>query len=64
LILGELRHITRLKPWKLYDVLYEKYEWSESDAKAFSNFLVPMLEFDPNKRATAAQCLQHPWLNL
>lgn len=60
---GELRHITGLKPWGLEEVLMQKYEWSVSDATAFADFLRPMLEFDPDKRATAAQCLDHQWLN-
>ncbi|KAF6202519.1 hypothetical protein GE061_002915 [Apolygus lucorum] len=59
---GELRHISWLKPWDLYDVLTDKYNWLPQDAKDFAAFLRPMLEFDPNKRATAAECLQHPWL--
>ncbi|XP_043936045.1 SRSF protein kinase 3 [Protopterus annectens] len=60
---GELRHIKNLKHWGLYDVLVEKYEWSLEQAAQFTDFLLPMLEFIPEKRATAAQCLQHPWLN-
>ncbi|XP_053967405.1 SRSF protein kinase 3 [Anastrepha ludens] len=59
---GELRNITGLKPWGLVDVLSEKYEWPRDDAEAFADFLVPMLEFDRAKRATAADCLKHPWL--
>lgn len=60
---GELRHITKLKPWGLCDVLLEKYQWDERDATAFADFLIPMLEFDPERRATAEQCLRHPWLS-
>ena len=52
-ILGELRHITKLRPWGLYDVLTEKYEWSREDADLFTSFLTPMLEFNPDQRATA-----------
>lgn len=59
---GELRHITGLKPWGLDEVLIQKYEWSVEDATTFADFLRPMLEFDPDKRATAAQCLEHSWL--
>ncbi|KAM8934401.1 SRSF protein kinase 3 isoform 3-T3 [Pelodytes ibericus] len=60
---GELRHIQNLKHWGLFEVLVEKYEWSLEEATQFSDFLMPMLEFLPEKRATAAQCLGHPWLN-
>ncbi|XP_054724206.1 SRSF protein kinase 3-like [Uloborus diversus] len=59
---GELRHITKLKPWGLYDVLTEKYEWDPSEAQAFTDFLIPMLAFDPSERAKASDCLKHPWL--
>uniref|UniRef100_A0A8C5I284 non-specific serine/threonine protein kinase n=1 Tax=Gouania willdenowi TaxID=441366 RepID=A0A8C5I284_GOUWI len=60
---GDLRHITKLKPWGLLDVLMEKYEWSKEDAHSFSSFLLPMLDLVPERRATAAQCLTHPWLH-
>lgn len=60
---GDLRHISQLKPWPLFEVLTEKYEWDTKDAIEFTSFLLPMLHFDPNFRATAEQCLQHPWLN-
>ncbi|XP_064604565.1 SRSF protein kinase 3-like isoform X2 [Liolophura sinensis] len=59
---GELRNITKLKPWGITDVLIEKYDWDPKDAQDLSDFLLPMLHFDPEKRATAAECLKHPWL--
>lgn len=59
---GELRHITKLKPWPLQCVLTEKYEWPLEEAQEFANFLLPMLDYDPRNRATASDCLKHPWL--
>uniref|UniRef100_A0A669DX74 non-specific serine/threonine protein kinase n=1 Tax=Oreochromis niloticus TaxID=8128 RepID=A0A669DX74_ORENI len=59
---GELRHISNLKPWGLFEVLLEKYEWPLDQAAQFSDFLLTMLELQPERRATAAECLQHPWL--
>lgn len=61
---GDLKHITKLKPWGLLEVLLDKYEWSREDAETFADFLLPMLELIPEKRATAAECLRHPWLAL
>ncbi|XP_038138991.1 SRSF protein kinase 1a isoform X1 [Cyprinodon tularosa] len=61
---GDLKHITKLKPWGLLEVLVEKYEWPREEAECFSDFLLPMLELVPEKRATAAECLRHPWLAL
>ncbi|XP_074124518.1 SRSF protein kinase 2 isoform X7 [Sminthopsis crassicaudata] len=60
---GELRHITKLKPWSLFDVLVEKYGWPHEDAAQFTDFLIPMLEMVPEKRASAGECLRHTWLN-
>lgn len=59
---GDLLHIENLRPWNLYSVLTQKYGWSKSEAHAFSDFLVPMLDYDPKKRATAFECLQNPWI--
>ncbi|XP_062135684.1 SRSF protein kinase 3 isoform X7 [Drosophila sulfurigaster albostrigata] len=59
---GSLRNITKLKPWSLLNVLVEKYDWDPVEAKKFSDFLLPMLEYNPVIRASAAECLQHPWL--
>ncbi|XP_008294656.1 SRSF protein kinase 1a isoform X2 [Stegastes partitus] len=61
---GDLKHITKLKPWGLLEVLVDKYEWPREEAECFTDFLLPMLELIPEKRATAAECLRHPWLAL
>uniref|UniRef100_A0A452GRA8 non-specific serine/threonine protein kinase n=1 Tax=Gopherus agassizii TaxID=38772 RepID=A0A452GRA8_9SAUR len=61
---GELRHIPSLRPWALGAVLLEKYEWPREQAATFAQFLLPMLEFLPEQRPTAAQCLPlRPWLS-
>ncbi|KAK5894554.1 hypothetical protein CesoFtcFv8_011236 [Champsocephalus esox] len=61
---GDLKHITKLKPWGLMEVLVDKYEWPREEAECFTDFLLPMLDLIPEKRATAAECLRHPWLTL
>ncbi|CAJ1968780.1 unnamed protein product [Sphenostylis stenocarpa] len=61
---GDLRHIRRLRFWPLNKVLMEKYDFSEKDANDMTDFLVPILDFVPEKRPTAGQCLLHPWINV
>ncbi|KAF7208808.1 SRSF protein kinase 3 isoform X1 [Nothobranchius furzeri] len=60
---GQLQHISKLKPWSLLEILLDKYEWPREEAVQFSSFLLTMLELLPHKRATAAQCLKHPWIS-
>ena len=36
--------------------------FAAEQAQGFSSFLLPMLEYAPDKRATAADMLRHPWL--
>ncbi|VVB10810.1 unnamed protein product [Arabis nemorensis] len=60
---GELRHIRQLRFWPISKVLKEKYDFSEQNANAMADFLNPILEFVPEKRPTAAQCLTHPWID-
>uniref|UniRef100_UPI003AAA7045 SRSF protein kinase 3-like n=1 Tax=Centroberyx gerrardi TaxID=166262 RepID=UPI003AAA7045 len=60
---GQLRRISKLKPWSLCEILQDKYEWPHEEAAQFSSFLLTMLELLPEKRATAAQCLKHPWIS-
>jgi serine/threonine-protein kinase SRPK3 len=60
---AELRHISRLKYWPLKSVLTEKYLIPDEDADTLSSFLVPMLQLDPLKRATAKDMLEEQWLD-
>ncbi|KAK7267858.1 hypothetical protein RIF29_20537 [Crotalaria pallida] len=60
---GDLRHIRRLRFWPLNKVLMEKYDFSEQDANELTEFLVPILDFVPEKRPTAGECLLHSWMN-
>ena len=60
---GELKSIKQLKIWLLFDVLVEKYRLVPSQAQLLCDFLLPMLEFRPEKRITAEMTLEHPWLS-
>ncbi|BAT99869.1 hypothetical protein LR48_Vigan06g060900 [Vigna angularis] len=59
---GDLKRIRRLKFCPLDKLLTDKYKFSVNDAQEFSEFLLPLFDFAPEKRPTARQCLEHPWL--
>ncbi|KAJ3334092.1 serine/threonine protein kinase, CMGC group [Gonapodya sp. JEL0774] len=59
---GELRHIHRLRFWKLSDVLTEKYRFTREEADDIANFILPMIEINPDRRATASEMVNSPWL--
>ncbi|KAL4787143.1 kinase-like protein [Aspergillus varians] len=59
---GELRNIHRLRHWSLPDVLREKYHFSVSQAMAIADFLMPMLEVLPERRANAGGMASHAWM--
>jgi serine/threonine-protein kinase SRPK3 len=59
---GELRNIRRLKFWDITAVLVDKYRMDPAQAARLSDFLTPMLQFDPAKRATAAGMLDSDWI--
>jgi serine/threonine protein kinase len=60
---GELKSIKQLKIWLLFDVMVEKYRMLPKEAESLCEFLLPMLEFRPEKRITAEEALKSPWLN-
>eukprot|EP00606_Chrysophyceae_sp_TOSAG23-5_P000870 GSChrysophyteH2.ASY1.ANO1.1086.1 assembled CDS len=59
---GDLHNIHQLKYWPLKDVLHDKYRFSESDANEIASFLMPCLAIDRHERASASDCLSHPWI--
>jgi len=61
---GKLSRINTLHKRLLKDVLVKKYHMKKKEAQNLNDFLLPMLEFSPDKRASAKQMLTHPWLNL
>ncbi|XP_022868037.1 SRSF protein kinase 1-like isoform X1 [Olea europaea var. sylvestris] len=61
---GDLKRIRRLKYRPLDRFLVDKFNFSDTDAREFAKFLCPLLDFEPDRRPTAQQCLQHPWLNV
>ncbi|XP_078173637.1 protein kinase dsk1-like [Carex rostrata] len=59
---GDLKRIRRLKFRPMDSLLVDKYHFTETDARSLSNFLCPLLDFEPEKRPTASQCLVHQWI--
>ena len=61
---GEMRRVHNIPNIPLKTVLMMKYHFKEKEAEALSNFLMPMLEYLPEKRASARELLNHPWLKM
>ncbi|QLL32654.1 hypothetical protein HG536_0D01760 [Torulaspora globosa] len=59
---GQLRNISKLKHWPLKAVLTEKYNFPPAEAQEITDFLLPMFNLDPRKRADAGGLINHPWL--
>ncbi|XP_009981316.1 PREDICTED: SRSF protein kinase 3-like [Tauraco erythrolophus] len=60
---GALLRISRLSPCSLHTILKDRHKWTKPEVPAFTSFLLPALQYAPERRATAAQCLQHAWLS-
>lgn len=60
---GQLKNIENLDIWPMQDVLKEKYNFKDRDIKMITDFLLPMLDWDPKKRLIANnETLNHEWL--
>ncbi|NXD81667.1 SRPK kinase, partial [Halcyon senegalensis] len=60
---GALLRLSRLSPRSLHGTLADRRGWTKRDVTLFAAFLLPALHYAPQRRATAAQCLQHAWLS-
>ncbi|KAG2223227.1 hypothetical protein INT45_006108 [Circinella minor] len=61
---GELRRIKRLRYRRLRDVIHDQYAVLAPQANDISDFLLPMLEMDARRRASAADTLKKSeWLS-
>ena len=61
---GKMRRVKEIKHISIKDILVKKYHFKEFEAQALSEFLLPMLEFYPERRASARELLRHPWLKM
>uniref|UniRef100_A0A914L1G4 non-specific serine/threonine protein kinase n=1 Tax=Meloidogyne incognita TaxID=6306 RepID=A0A914L1G4_MELIC len=61
---GRLLRIPTLRPWPLIEVLADKYSFKPKEAFSFCNFLLPLLELEPERRAKAVIAQNNDWLLL
>lgn len=59
-------HIKNVAPFKQYNLqqrLVLQFSFTKNEAREIYDFLICGLEYDPTKRASAKELLQHKWLN-
>ena len=61
---GKLKRIKEVRHLSLKNILVKKHYIKENEAQALVDFLMPMLEYYPEKRISARELLKHPWLNI
>lgn len=59
---GKLLHAKVPEDYTIEQILMSEYKFKESDAKEIREFLMPMLEYDIDKRISAKDALKSPWL--
>jgi len=61
---GKLKRISKLKEWRLYDILIEKYRVKETEALFLTRFLERCLKWNPKDRPSAQELLDDCWLKM
>lgn len=60
---GELIRIKALKSFPISAILEKDFKYDPDDCKEIEEFLLPMLEYEPKKRASAGELLKSEWLS-
>ena len=59
-----MKRLNTFEYWPLESVLSEKYKCSALQAKDFADFLLPMLNWNPEQRPAAHEMLKNKWLKI
>ena len=59
---GKLKNIKKMNWDPLKAVMENEYNYSKEEAQEISDFLLPMLTIDPEKRISAFDALKSDWL--
>ena len=59
---GKLLHAAVPEDYSISQILSKEYGFNKQDAQDIESFLLPMLDYDIDKRMSARECLNHPWL--
>lgn len=60
---AELRHISSLEFWPLYNVLHEKYKFGADESREMAEFMEMGLELNWKRRVSASEMLESKWLD-
>ena len=63
-LIKKLQKSKKLERISIKELLIMKYNFKKEEAEALNDFLSQMLEYFPEKRASAKKMLEHPWLNM
>ena len=63
-LIKKLQKSKKLERISIKELLIMKYNFKKEEAETLNDFLSQMLEYFPEKRASAKKMLEHPWLNM
>ena len=61
---GKLQHTEVPEYYPISQILADEYDFSKKAAKEIEDFLMPMLNYNPQYRISAQEVLNSPWLNM